>query len=179
MNMIAGRALLAFLLIGTSLSGCSVLPPYETCEGTEAAVAELDQLPALDLRPKGAASVGGAPWAGAECVDDTGGAWLSATRFYAFGGTRKDVLEYYGREASAAGWRPVDALDTGPDGRVAVFCFESPDRPSITLAFDSPQDLREIYGKEPHPAALLGVAARTWFSLSAEAETDGSRISCF
>lgn len=179
MDMIAGRALLAFLLMATSLCGCSLLPPYETCGGTAAAVAELDQLPALDLRPKGAASVGGGPWAGAECVDDTGGAWLSATRFYAFGGTRKDVLEYYGREARAAGWHPVDDLDTGPDGRVAVFCFESPDRPSITLAFDSPQELREVHGTEPHPASVLGVDARTWFSWSAEAETDGSPISCF
>ncbi|MET9636921.1 hypothetical protein ABZY83_10925 [Streptomyces virginiae] len=178
MNMIAGRALLAYVLIGTSLSGCALLPPFETCKATEAAVAELDQLPALELRPKGAVSVGG-PWAGADCVDDTAGAWLSATRFYAYGGTRKEVLEFYGREAPAAGWRPVDDLDTGPDGRVAVFCFESADRPSITLSFDSPEMLREIYGMEPHPASLLGVEARTWFSWSAEAELDGSPISCW
>ncbi|MEC4570820.1 hypothetical protein [Streptomyces virginiae] len=178
MNMIAGRALLAFLLIGTGLSGCALLPPFETCEATEAAVAELDQLPALDLRPKGAVSLGGGPWAGAECVDDTAGAWLSATRFYAYGGTRQEVLEYYGREAPAAGWRPADDLDMGPTGRVAVFCFESADRPSITLAFDTPEMLREVYGMEPHPASLLGVEARTWFSWSTEAELDGSRIGC-
>ncbi|MFF8258742.1 hypothetical protein [Streptomyces virginiae] len=178
MNMIAGRALLAFLLMGTSLIGCSLLPPFETCEGTEAAVAELDRLPALDLRPKGAVSVGGGPWAGAECVDDTGGAWLSATRFYAYGGTRKEVLEFYGREASAAGWHPVHDLGMGPNGSFAVFCFESADRPSITLAFDSPERLREIYGVEPHPAARLGVDARTWFSWSVEAQPDGSRMGC-
>ncbi|GLX37485.1 hypothetical protein Sros01_35580 [Streptomyces roseochromogenus] len=177
MNMLTMRVLLAVLLVGTSLSGCSLLPPFETCEGTEPAVAELDELSALALRPEGAVSVGG-PWAGSSCVDDTAGAWLSAQRLYAYSGTRKEVLEYYGREASAAGWRPVNDLDMGPDGRIAVFCFESADRPSITLAFDSPEKIREIYGVEPDPGALLGVDARTWFSWSAEAAPDGSRISC-
>ncbi|MFD3808617.1 hypothetical protein ACFWSF_40310 [Streptomyces sp. NPDC058611] len=179
MNMRAVRVLLAVLLVGTSLSGCSLLPPFETCEGTEPAVAELDELPALALRPEGAVSVGGGPWAGSSCVDDTAGAWLSAQRLYAYGGTREEVLEYYGREAPAAGWRPVRDLDMGRDGRIAVFCFESADRPSITLAFDSPEMLRKIYGVEPDPGALLGVDARTWFSWSAEAAPDGSRISCY
>lgn len=178
MNMLAVRALLAALLVGTGLSGCSLLPPFENCGGTEAAVAELDQLPALELRPKGAVSVGGGPWAGADCVDDTGGAGLTATRFYAYGGTRKDVLEYYGREAAAAGWRPAEDLDTAFGAGFAVFCFESADRPSITLAFTSPEQLRELYGTEPHPASLLGVDARTWFSWSTEATPDGSRMTC-
>ncbi|MFI6150924.1 hypothetical protein [Streptomyces sp. NPDC051109] len=168
MNMRAVRVLLAVLLVGTGLSGCSLLPPFETCEGTGPAVAELDELPALALRPEGAVSVGG-PWAGSSCVDDTAGAWLSAQRLYAYGGTREEVLEYYGREAQAAGWRPVQELNVGPDGRMAVFCFESADRPSITLAFDSPEMLREIYGVAPDPRALLGVDVRTWFSWSAEA----------
>ncbi|WP_051806678.1 hypothetical protein [Streptomyces sp. NRRL F-2664] len=177
MNMTAARPLLAFLLVGTGLSGCSLLPPYETCRGTEAAVAELDRLPVLELHPPGAVAVGG-PWAGARCVDDTGGAWLTADRLYAYGGTREDVLDHYRRAAAAAGWRPVGDLDTGPDGRIAVFCFENPDGPSITLAFDSPTRLREVHGTEPHPAARLGVDARTWFAWSAEAAPDGSRMNC-
>ncbi|WP_157879739.1 hypothetical protein [Streptomyces yangpuensis] len=178
MNMLAVRALLAAVLVGTGLSGCSLLPPFEDCGGTEAAVAELDQLPALELRPKGAVSIVGEPWAGARCVDDTGGAWLTATRFYAYGGTRKEVLEYYRREAAAAGWRPAGNLDTAFRAGFAVFCFESAGRPSITLDFASPEQLREYYGTEPHPASLLGVDARTWFSWSTEAMPDGSRISC-
>ncbi|MEV6677296.1 hypothetical protein AB0N09_10575 [Streptomyces erythrochromogenes] len=177
MNMLALRAVLAALLMGTSLGGCS-LPYFDTCEGTEAAVAELDQLPALELRPKGAAVVGGDPWSGAECVDDTAGAWLTADRFHAYGGTRREVVEYYGREASAAGWRPVSSLDRGLDRGFAVFCFESPDRPSITLAFTSPEQLHEFYGMQPHPAELLGVEARTLYSWSAEAQPDGSRMDC-
>lgn len=181
MNIRAVRVLLAVLIVGTGLSGCSLLPSFETCEGTDPAVAELDGLPALALRPAGAVSVGGGPWAGASCVDDTGGAWLSARRLYAYGGTRDEVLEYYGREAPAAGWRPVHDLDTGPDGQIAVFCFESADRPSITLAFDSPEMLREVYGVAPDPGAgdLLGVHARTWFSWSSEAAPDGSRMGCY
>ncbi|MER5934208.1 hypothetical protein [Streptomyces sp. NPDC002054] len=179
MNMLAVRVLLAALLVGTSLSGCSLLPQFETCEGTEPAVAELDKLPALALRPQGAVPVGGGPWAGSSCIDDTAGAWLSAQRLYAYSGTKEEVLEYYGREAPAAGWRPVHDLDMGPDGRFAVFCFESADRPSMTLAFDSPEMLHEIYGVKPDPGALRAVDARTWFSWSAEAAPDGSRMSCY
>ncbi|QES46600.1 hypothetical protein DEJ50_00780 [Streptomyces venezuelae] len=176
--MIAMRALLAVLLVGAGLSGCSLLPGFETCEGTGPARAELDELPALALRPEGAVPVEG-PWAGSSCVDDTAGAWLTADRLYAYRGTREDVLEYYGRAAPAAGWRPVRDLDTGPDGRAAVFCFESADRPSITLAFDSPEALQEIYAVKPDPGALPGPDdARTWFWWSAEAEPDGSRMSC-
>ncbi|THA75766.1 hypothetical protein [Streptomyces sp. A0592] len=178
MNMLAVRAVLAALLVGTSLSGCSFLPHFDTCEGTEAAVAALDQLPALELHPKGAVVVDGDPWSGAHCVDDTAGAWLTADRFYAYGGTRKQVLDHYGREASAAGWRPVDGLDAGFGRGFVVFCFESPDQPSITLAFASPEQLREFHGMEPHPAELLGVDARTWYTWSAEAQPDGSRMDC-
>ncbi|MFI8391345.1 hypothetical protein [Streptomyces sp. NPDC085540] len=107
------------------------------------------------------------------------GAWLTAERFYVYGGTRNEVLEYYGREASTAGWRPVDDLDMGSDRRFVVFCFESADRPSITLSFTSPEQLREFYGTEPHPAELLGVDARTWYTWSTEAATDGSRMDCY
>ncbi|MET9609281.1 hypothetical protein ABZZ17_30165 [Streptomyces sp. NPDC006512] len=177
MNMLAVRVLLAVLLVGSGVSGCSLLPPFPTCERTEQSVAELDELPALALRPQGAVSVDG-PWAGASCVEDTADAWLSAGRLYAYGGTRQEVLAYYGREAPASGWRPVDGLDTGPDGRTAVFCFESAGRPSIVLAFETPDVLSEIYGEGPAPAALLGVDARTWFSWSAESALDGSPISC-
>ncbi|WP_328792200.1 MULTISPECIES: hypothetical protein [unclassified Streptomyces] len=179
MNMLAGRAFLAALLMGTGLSGCAFLPHFETCGGTGAALAELERLPALELRPKGAAAVDGVPWSGAHCVDDTAGAWLTAERFYAYGGTRNEVLEYYGREASAAGWRPVDDLDMGSDGRFVVFCFESADRPSLTLSFTSPEELRESSGTEPHPAELLGVDARTWYTWSTEAAADGSRMDCY
>ncbi|MFD3696914.1 hypothetical protein ACFWUZ_12305 [Streptomyces sp. NPDC058646] len=178
MNMLAMRVLLAVLLAGAGLSGCSLLLPSASCEGTGPAVAELDGLPVLALRPEGAVPVGGGSWAEAACVDDTGGAWLSAQRLYAYGGTKEEVLEYYGREARAAGWRPVDDLDTGPDGRTALFCFASADRPSIMLSFESPAMLRKIYGMQPPPAALLGVDARTWYSLSAEAAPDGSSMGC-
>ncbi|WP_143568854.1 MULTISPECIES: hypothetical protein [Streptomyces] len=180
MNTLAVRALLAALLTGTALSGCSLLPPFETCGGeTDAAVAELDRLPALELHPEGAAAVDGHPWSGAHCIDDTAGAWLTAERFYAYAGTRKEVLDYYRREASAAGWRPIDDLDKGYDAGFAVFCFEAADRPSMTLDFASPEMLRELHGTQPHPAELLGVDSRTWYTWSAEAEPDGSRMDCF
>ncbi|MFG2873915.1 hypothetical protein ACGFYU_02705 [Streptomyces sp. NPDC048337] len=119
----------------------------------------------------------GEPAAQAHCTEDSGDAYLTAERLYSYDGTREEVLEYYGREAPPAGWRPVGRLDTGPDRQISVFCFESNDRPSITLAFESPEDLREFYGVEPGPAPG-GPGSRIWFRWSAEAASDGSRMDC-
>ncbi|MBW5481192.1 hypothetical protein [Streptomyces bambusae] len=177
MNMPRLPLFCAVLLVGTTLSGCSLLSLAESCEGTEAAVTELAQLPILDVRPPRATPVDGGEALGAHCVDDTAGAWLQAGRLYAYEGSRTEVLEYYGRQAPAAGWRPVDDLDLGPDGRRAVFCFESATQPSVTLGFPSPRQLREFYGVDPGPGAD-GTGPRTWYILSAEATPDGSRMSC-
>jgi hypothetical protein len=178
MNMFGLRLLLTALLVGTTLSGCSFISPFTTCEGTEPAVAELNGLPALELRPARAAPIGGGAAAKAYCTEDSGEAWLTAERLYAYDGSRSEVLEYYGREAPAAGWRPMQSLDTGPDGRISVFCFESGEHPSVTLAFESPEELREFYGVDPGPEPS-GPGSRIWFSLSAEAASDGSRMGCF
>ncbi|MEV6394718.1 hypothetical protein AB0M39_08035 [Streptomyces sp. NPDC051907] len=177
MNTLGLRLLLAALFVGATLSGCSLVSPFTTCEGTEAAVARLNELKALELRPEGAKPLDG-EGAAAYCTDDSGDAWLTAERWYSYDGSRTDVLEYYGREAPAAGWRPMQSLDTGPDGRMSVFCFESGEHPSVTLAFESPEYLREFYGVEPGPYPA-GPGSRIWFSLSAEAASDGSRMSCF
>ncbi|MFD7631472.1 hypothetical protein ACFV7Q_36610 [Streptomyces sp. NPDC059851] len=177
MNMPRLPLVCAVLLFGTTLSGCSFLAPSATCEGTDAALTELAALPVLDLRPVRATPVSAGTGAEAHCVDDTAGAWLSAERLYVHDGSRTEVLEYYGREAATAGWRPVQDLDLGPDGRTAVFCFESVRQPSITLAFHTPEQLREWYGVEPVPRAA-GTGPRTWFSLSAEAAPDGSPMGC-
>lgn len=178
MNLLGLRPLSAALFMGATLSGCSGISPFTTCEGTEAAVAGLNGLQALELRPERAAPLSGEGAAAAYCVDDTGDAWLIAERWYSYDGSRADVLEYYGREAPAAGWRPVQSLDTGPDGRISVFCFESGEHPSLTLAFESPEHLRTLYGVEPGPDPV-GAGSRTWFSWSAEAASDGSRMGCF
>lgn len=177
MNMLGSRLLFAVMLVGTTLSGCSFISPFTTCEGTEAAVVKLNGLPVLELRPPRAAPVGDGATDGAYCTDDSGDAWLTAKRLYAYDGSRAEVLEYYGREAPAAGWHPVPGLDTGPDGRISVFCFESGEHPSVTLVFESPEHLRLFYGVEPGPDAI-GPGSRIWFSLSAEAASDGSRMSC-
>ena len=110
-------------------------------------------------------------------VDDSGDAGLTAERLYVLHGTREEVLEYYGRAAPAAGWRPVHDLDTGPDGRRAVFCFDADERPSVTLAFDTPERPREFYELDPGPEAA-DPGSHVWFSLFAESATDGSRLGC-
>ncbi|MFD9408700.1 hypothetical protein ACFWBN_17020 [Streptomyces sp. NPDC059989] len=178
MNMLGLRLALAALVVGTTLSGCTFFAPFTTCEGTDSAVAELDRLPVLNLRPPQASPAGDGKADGAACHEDSGDAWLSANRLYTYDGSRAELLEYYGREAPAAGWRPIQRLDTGPDGQISVFCFESREQPSITLAFESREHLRELYGIEPGPDPM-GPGSRIWFSLSAEAASDGSRMGCF
>ncbi|MFE2322771.1 hypothetical protein ACFXD5_02380 [Streptomyces sp. NPDC059385] len=177
MNMAGLRMLLVVLFAGTTLSACSFFAPFTTCEGTESAVAKLNGLPALQLRPERATPLDREPAAQAQCIEDSGDAYLTAGRLYSYDGSREEVLDYYGREAPAAGWHPIHRLDTGPDGRIAVFCFESDKRPSITLAFESPEYLHEFYGAEPGPAPG-GPGSRIWFSWSAEAASDGSRMDC-
>ncbi|MFG2873876.1 hypothetical protein ACGFYU_02500 [Streptomyces sp. NPDC048337] len=179
MHMPSLRLLFAVLLVSPALGGCALFGPYPTCEGTESAVAELAKLPGLELRPERARPVGAAPgaMATASCTADSGDAYLTAERLYSYDGSRAEVLEYYGRAAPAAGWRPVGSLDFGPDSRAVLFCFESKDRPSITLQFLSAQQLRDIHGVDPGPEST-GSGGRTLFSLSAEAATDGSRIGC-
>ncbi|MFG2867263.1 hypothetical protein [Streptomyces sp. NPDC048338] len=175
MNMLGLRLLLAVLLVGTTLTGCSALSPFDTCEDTESPLRKLDAVEVLDLRPAEARPVDGG--SRAYCTDDSGDAGLRAERLYVFHGTRDEVLEYYGRAAPAAGWRPVQDLDTGPDGRRAVFCFDADARPSVTLAFDTPESLREFYGLDPGPEAA-DPGSHVWFSLFAESSTDGSRLGC-
>ncbi|MFE5805977.1 hypothetical protein [Streptomyces sp. NPDC056491] len=176
MNMPGLRLLPAALLVGASLSGCSLVFP-ETCDGTEAALAELDKVSALTLRPARATPVGGEAGTAPHCTEDTGGAWLTAQRTYAYDGSRKEILDYFGREAPAAGWRPVESLDSERTRDFVVFCFESKKHPSLTLSFDSPDNLREFYGIDPGPAPAVP-GSRIWFSVSVEATPDGHRMDC-
>ncbi|WP_147981695.1 hypothetical protein [Streptomyces sp. MS191] len=175
MNMRGSRLLLAVLLVGTTLTGCSALSPFDTCEDTASPLRKLDAVEVLDLRPAEARPVDGG--SRAYCTDDSGDAGLTAERVYVYGGTREEVLDYYGRAVPAAGWRPVQDLDTGPEGRRAVFCFEAAERPSVTLAFEPPERLREIEGLDPGPEAA-DPGSHVWFSLFAESATDGSRSGC-
>ncbi|MER6447822.1 hypothetical protein DEJ51_06570 [Streptomyces venezuelae] len=177
MNMLGARLLPLVLLAVTALNGCSLIPPYASCEGTGAALAELDALPVLALRPARAVPVEGGTATTAHCVDDTAGAWLDARRLYAYDGSREEVLEYYAREAPAAGWRPPGRFAEARTLGFSVFCFESREQPSLTLAFERPEQLRELDGLQLDPGPG-GPGSRIWFSLSVEAETDGSRMDC-
>ncbi|MFF5705052.1 hypothetical protein ACFY7H_21475 [Streptomyces sp. NPDC012794] len=178
MNMTGVRLLLATVLAAAALSGCSHLSPFTTCEGTGPQVAALDQSPALDLHPPGARPLHGGATDGATCTDDSGDAWLSADRLYVYDGSAADVLAYYARELPAAGWHPVRRSGPVPAGGTPVSCFESPDRPSVVVTFESPADLREFYQVDPGPEPA-GSAPRTWVHVYTEASTDGSRMDCY
>ncbi|MFF3013337.1 hypothetical protein [Streptomyces sp. NPDC057939] len=178
MNMMGLRLSLATVLVGAALSGCSFLSPFTTCEGTGPEVAALDELSALDLHPPGATPVGGGSADSATCTDDSGDAWLSADRLYVYDGSAEDVRAYYARELPAAGWDPPRRAGAAVAGRIPLTCYESPDRPSVTVAFETPADLREFYGVDPGPAPA-GSASRVWIHLFAEASTDGSRMDCW
>ncbi|GHI85236.1 hypothetical protein ACWGF3_02135 [Streptomyces xanthophaeus] len=177
MNMIGLRLLLATVLVGSALSGCAFLSPFTSCKGTGPAVAELDELPALELHPPGATPVDGGAADGATCTDDSGDAWLTADRLYVYDGSEVEVVAYYVREMAAAGWHPGPRVGPAPQGRIPAPCFESPDRPSVRVIFESPAELREFYQVDPGPEPT-GSAPRTWFVLSAEASPDGSRMDC-
>ncbi|HET6858672.1 MAG TPA: hypothetical protein VFH94_16480 [Streptomyces sp.] len=176
MNMPGLRLLLTTLLLGATLSACSSITSSTTCEDTEQAAAALDRLPELQLRPARATPVAGATNK-AYCTQDSGDAWLTAERLYAHHGSRAGVQEYYTREAAAAGWRPVQDPNTGAGDSTSALCFESSGQPSLTLAFESQEDLREFYGVKPGPE-LSGRDARIWFSWSTETAPDGSPMGC-
>ncbi|MFJ9646256.1 hypothetical protein [Streptomyces sp. NPDC101206] len=177
MNMPGLRALCALPLLASALGGCSLPPAFGSCEGTDAAVAELAKVPVLELRPDRATPLGDGAGPDAHCTEESGVAWLYAGRLYAYGGSREEVREYYERAAPDVGWRPAGDHRPAQDDQRHRVCFESHGRPSVTLGFPTAQEVREAYGTEPGPEADA-TGPRIWFSVYATAENDGSSSGC-
>ncbi|MEJ8644210.1 hypothetical protein WKI68_28605 [Streptomyces sp. MS1.HAVA.3] len=97
--------LLSAAIVAGGLTGCSVLSPFTTCDGTEARMKELQSLPLLASPPPGATPPRHVEAVYSECADDSGDAWLSAGRLYVYPGTRQEVLDHYRKATEADGWR--------------------------------------------------------------------------
>ncbi|MFG2973651.1 hypothetical protein ACGFYY_11670 [Streptomyces sp. NPDC048331] len=168
--------LLSAVIVAGGLSGCSLLTPFKTCEGTEARMKELESLPLLASPPPGAGAPRTFDGDYAECADDSGDAWLSAGRTYTYPGTRQEVLDHYRKAAEADGWRfePEPALDRNSDDA----CFtkgEDGQAKTFTLSFPPARFLKEFYG----PEAAAEFASGSGFELTAGSEADGATTSCW
>ncbi|MCX4960057.1 hypothetical protein [Streptomyces virginiae] len=177
MDMPGLRALCALLLLAPALGACSLPPSFGSCKRTGPYLAELTKVPVLELRPDRAAPLGGEAGPHAGCTEESGVAWLSAERLYAYSGSQEEVLEYYDRAAPKVGWRPARDHHLEPDDQRPRFCFESRGRPSVTLGFHTAQQLREAYGVDPGPETDA-TGPRIWFSVRTSAQNDGSSFGC-
>ncbi|MEV7557539.1 hypothetical protein [Streptomyces sp. NPDC089795] len=167
--------LLSAVIVAGGLSGCSLLTPFKTCEGTEARMKELESLPLLASPPPGASAPRTFDGDYAECADDSGDAWLSAGRTYTYPGTRQEVLDHYRKAAEADGWReseqkfgrsPWDVCFTkGEDGRSKV----------LDVSFPPAHFITDFYG----PEAGAEFATGSGFDITVGSEADGATTSCW
>ncbi|MFI8389350.1 hypothetical protein [Streptomyces sp. NPDC085540] len=168
--------LLSAVIVAGGLSGCSLLSPFKSCEGTEGRMKELESLPLLASPPPGASAPRTFDGVYSECADDSGDAWLSAGRTYVYPGTRQEVLDHYRKAAEADGWRFVPEPMSGQD--MGGSCFtrgEDGQAKVFTLYFPPARFLTEFYG----PEAAAEFATGSGFEIWVGSEADGAKTSCW
>lgn len=171
--------LLATTLMAVGLTGCSSLSPFHTCEGTEARVKELSVQPVLTSVPPGATVPKDFASVDAECLDDSGDAWLYAERTYAFPGSRQEVVDFYRTTAEADGWHlRSDPVDPDVADTEAGLCFTKGgdgDALMLTVRFTTARQLRIEYDYDAGPEFDSG----SGFHIEVGSETDGARTGCW
>ncbi|MEU3777442.1 hypothetical protein AB0F11_30465 [Streptomyces sp. NPDC032472] len=172
-----GALLLSTALVVGGASSCSLLSPFTSCDGTESRVRDLAALPLLASAPPGAKAAAGDAAAYSGCEDDSGDAWLSAGRLYAYPGTAQEVIAHYRKAAAADGWQlhtpPSPHAD--PDLEACFTQGEEGHFKQVTVNFVSPRELKEIYGQSLGPDFTTGLAYR----VEAGSEADGARTPCW
>ncbi|MFI8498149.1 hypothetical protein ACIGFK_06550 [Streptomyces sp. NPDC085524] len=170
------RWLLSAVLLAGGLTGCSLLSPFTTCEGTDALMKELESLPLLASPPPGATPPTKSDAAFSECADDSGDAYLTASRSYVYAGTRQEVLDHFRKAAEADGWRyepnPV------PGMRQVDSCFTKGgdgEAKELRVHFVTPERIAEFYGPEAGPEFAGGAG----FEITVGADVEGARTSCW
>ncbi|MEV7172611.1 hypothetical protein AB0O18_23215 [Streptomyces sp. NPDC093224] len=168
--------LIATALLAAGTGGCSALAPFSTCEGTDARLRELDALPLLASAPAGAEPAPGSAGAYAECVDDSGDAWLSAGRLYFYPGTEQEVVAHYREAAVAGGWQVHTTRRPSADGRPELCLTQGEEGHArkAEVRFVPRRALRDIYRLEPNRESARKLA----FEIAAEAATDGAESAC-
>ncbi|MEU6312560.1 hypothetical protein [Streptomyces sp. NPDC047014] len=169
--------LLTTALVAGGVGGCSALAPFTTCEGTEDRLRELDSLPLLASAPPGAKAAPGDAGAYAECVDDSGDAWLSARRLYFYPGSEQEVLAHYRRAAEDGGWQVHTPAWPFADPALELCFTQGPEGGArqATVHFVSRRLLHEVYRLPPNRESARGLA----FEIEAGSESDGSSSSCW
>lgn len=174
-----GALLLTTALLAGGLTGCSSLSPFNTCDDTATRVKELRSQPILRTAPKGATVPKDLASVDAGCFEDSGDAWLYATRIYAFPGPRQKVVDFYRTTAKAHGWR----LQSAPAGlsapeTTAGLCFTKGgdgDALLLTVLFTTPRQLKIEHDYDAGPE----FDSASGFEVEVGSETDGSKTGCF
>ncbi|MFI1286336.1 hypothetical protein ACH4U5_37185 [Streptomyces sp. NPDC020858] len=163
--------LLSAAIAAGGLTGCSVLSPFTTCDGTEARMKELESLPLLASPPPGATPPRSHDGFHSECADDSGDAWLSAGRVYLYPGTRQEVLDHYRKAAEADGWRFEPQPVAGHE--LMGSCFtkgEEGQAKQLILHFVSAREFTELYG----PDTGREFASGAGFDIAVGSAADGA-----
>ncbi|MFD6934758.1 hypothetical protein ACFWAP_01190 [Streptomyces goshikiensis] len=182
------RRVLALVVVASGITGCSALSPFTTCEGTEAAMTSLRREPVLEVRLEGTRELKGFEGLSSACVDDSGDAWMTASRLYAAPADAATVLRFYREAATADGWRqgkgradppvlPVLPGVPGPPGEMARSCFSRGGEGRVrelTVDIVPARRAKEEYGWEP-PAPP---AVETLYTVDVGAAVDGTRMEC-
>ncbi|MFE7599997.1 hypothetical protein [Streptomyces sp. NPDC057494] len=170
--------LLAVALTAGGLTGCSGLAGlagYKDCGGSEERVRSLGALAILDAPPEKATPPRGYEKVDAGCWDDSGEAWVYASRTYAFPGTPEEVLRHYGTEASRDGWHPGPARPPAP-GKGIGLCF--------TRDVDGTPTVLKVYSLTRESFAAEGgafppeLATGSGFRVEATADASGEPTDC-
>ncbi|WP_351222304.1 hypothetical protein [Streptomyces sp. NPDC002133] len=171
--------LLATALMTVGLTACSALSPFNTCDDTAARLENLRSQPILESVPKGATAPKKLASVYAECVDDSGSAWLYAERVYAFPGSRQKVVDFYRTTAKADGWRlQHDPSDPNTPETTAGLCFTKGgdgEALLLTVRFTTASELKFVYGYDAGPEFDSG----SGFEIEVGSETDGAKTGCF
>ncbi|WP_283844515.1 hypothetical protein [Streptomyces sp. RerS4] len=157
------RVLPALALTAGCLTGCSMLSLFPTCEGTEVELSRLERDPVLEERPEGTVELKGFEGVTAECVEDSGDAWLSASRLYVAPVDPRTLMRRYREAAEQRGWT-VQPNPTVLPEEVAGLCFSSAGQGrsrDVTVQVVWAREAKEEYGYEPPP----GPSAHTLYRL--------------
>ncbi|MCX4528771.1 MULTISPECIES: hypothetical protein [unclassified Streptomyces] len=169
------RALPALVVVAGALTGCSLLSPFTTCEGTGAAVTSLRQDPILELRPGATRELKGFEGVSAECLDDSGDAWMYANRLYVAPVDEGTVLRFYREAAPAQGWtlRP-DRWHMSEE--MAGFCLSQGEGQvrELDVMIMPTRQAKEMYDYQP-PA---GPVVETLYTVEVGASVDGTPTEC-
>ncbi|MCJ1680115.1 hypothetical protein MTF65_22795 [Streptomyces sp. APSN-46.1] len=170
------RGLLALVVMAGGLAGCSLLSPFTTCEGTAAALKSLERDPVLEARPEGTTELKGFEGLSAECLDDSGDAWMYASRLYVAPVDAGTVMRFYREAAPEQGWTRRPNRWLLPEEE-AGFCFSQQEENGVReldVRIMPARQAKEMYGYEP-PA---GPAVETLYTVEVGASVDGTPMEC-